>query len=65
MNLGEKKKVKDNIGISYQIPSGLNIDTDIPFLTIECDGRGFPQIIEAKLETFLVQVERAATYMSH
>jgi predicted CoA-substrate-specific enzyme activase len=65
MNLGSKKKVKDDLGIRYNIPEGLNEDTDIPFLTIECDGRGFPQIIESKLETFLVQVERTAFNIAH
>ncbi len=65
MKLGEKKKVKDNLGLLYNIPAGLNEDTDIPFLTIECDGRGYPQIIEAKLETFLVQVERTAASLAH
>jgi predicted nucleotide-binding protein (sugar kinase/HSP70/actin superfamily) len=31
---------------------------DIPFLAIESDGNPFPQIITAKLETFLLQTER-------
>ena len=30
----------------------------LPFLSIETDGNVFPQIIEAKLETFCLQVER-------
>jgi len=63
MNLGSKKAVKDKIGTFYQIPSHLDAKTDIPFLTIECDGMGYPQIIESRLETFLVQVERAAENM--
>jgi predicted CoA-substrate-specific enzyme activase len=63
MNLGSKKAVKQNLRTPYQIPSHLNEKTDIPFLTIECDGMGFPQIIEARLETFLIQVERAAENM--
>jgi hypothetical protein len=37
--------------------------TDILFLTIECDGMGFPQIVESRLETFLVQIERAGLNM--
>ncbi|MDP4292283.1 MAG: acyl-CoA dehydratase activase-related protein, partial [Bacteroidota bacterium] len=63
MNLGSKKKVKDHLKIAYRIPEQLSEETDIPFLTIECDGKGFPQIIESRLETFLVQVERAAANM--
>jgi predicted nucleotide-binding protein (sugar kinase/HSP70/actin superfamily) len=63
MNLDSKKKVKDKLGLTYDIPAQLNEKTDIPFLTIECDGMGFPQIIESRLETFLVQIQRAAEHM--
>lgn len=63
MYLGAKKKVKDRLKISYQIPEFLGEDTEIPFLTIECDGKGFPQLIESRLEAFLVQIERAAGNM--
>lgn len=64
MTLGKKLKVKENLNIPYVIPKGLAEETDIPFLTIECDGKGFPQIIESRLETFLVQAERTANIMS-
>lgn len=63
MTLAKKKKVKDNLLIDYSIPEGLDEDTDIPFLTIECDGKSFPQIIESRLETFVVQAERTALRM--
>lgn len=33
-------------------------DMTIPFLTIEADGNVYPQVIEAKLETFALQCER-------
>jgi predicted nucleotide-binding protein (sugar kinase/HSP70/actin superfamily) len=36
----------------------LNEIEDIPFLAIESDGNPFPQIITAKLETFMLQAER-------
>lgn len=62
-NLGSKKEVKDKLNLNYEIPSHLNKNTDIPFLTIECDGMGYPQIIESRLEAFLLQVERAAENM--
>lgn len=65
MNLGSKQAVKKSLGSEYKIPSHLNKQTDIPFLTIECDGMGFPQIIESRLETFLLQVERAAENMKN
>ncbi len=65
MTLGTKKEVKNNLNIKYSIPAGLSDDTDIPFLTIECDGKGFPQIIESRLETFLVQAERVARSIKH
>lgn len=64
MTLGKKKKVKDRLGIDYKIPAELDEDTDIPFLTIECDGKGFPQIIESRLESFLVQAERVASTLT-
>ena len=31
---------------------------DLPFLAIESDGSPFPQLIEAKLETFFLRAER-------
>ena len=31
---------------------------NLPFLSIECDGNPFSQIIQARLETFLMQAER-------
>lgn len=40
-----------------------NID-DLPFLAIESDGSPFPQVIEAKLETFCLRAERLHSIMS-
>ncbi|MGE5382317.1 MAG: acyl-CoA dehydratase activase [Omnitrophica WOR_2 bacterium] len=64
MTLGKKREVKENLNLDYDIPEKLNEDTEIPFLTIECDGKGYPQIIESKLETFLVQINRVANNLS-
>jgi hypothetical protein len=36
---------------------------NIPFLTIETDGNVYPQVIEARLETFTLQAERTANMM--
>ena len=39
--------------------SALKESTDIlPFLSLECDGNPFSQIIRARLETFILQAER-------
>jgi predicted nucleotide-binding protein (sugar kinase/HSP70/actin superfamily) len=63
MKLGHKKDVRDKLGMCYEIPGELSENTEIPFLTIECDGMGFPQIIESRLETFVLQAERVAENM--
>jgi len=45
--------------------SALKETTDIlPFLSIECDGNPFSQIIQARLETFLMQADRLHTAMA-
>ena len=36
---------------------------DLPFLAIESDGSPFPQLISAKLETFLLRAERFHRHM--
>jgi len=33
-------------------------NTNLPFLAIESDGNPFPQVIEARLETFIIQAQR-------
>jgi len=43
---------------SKRIRNLLNKIEDLPFLAIESDGNPFPQIITAKLETFLLQAGR-------
>jgi len=37
----------------------MNIDRNLPFLSIESDGNPFPQVVEAKLEAFCLQVKRS------
>jgi hypothetical protein len=49
-----------NKSSTFEIPEIFNGAIKIPFLTIETDGNVYPQIIEAKLESFLLQAERAA-----
>jgi predicted CoA-substrate-specific enzyme activase len=48
-----EKKVKGNG--HDRIPAGV---TSLPFLSIEADGNPFPQIVEARIEAFCMQVER-------
>ena len=36
---------------------------DMPFLAIESDGSPFPQLVEARLETFIVQALRVNDVM--
>ncbi len=53
------KDGKTAAGISSKITRDLlNKIEDLPFLAIESDGNPFPQIITAKLETFLLQAGR-------
>jgi predicted CoA-substrate-specific enzyme activase len=47
---------------NYTLPEEIfNGKMNIPFLTIETDGNVFPQVIEARLETFALQADRVAT----
>ena len=48
---GKEKASKEKIG-------GFEGIQDLPFLAIETDGNPYPQIIDAKLETFCMQAER-------
>jgi len=44
-------------GYKKNMPSD-NYLKDLPFLAIESDGQAYPQIIQAKLETFCLQADR-------
>ncbi len=60
MNLDDKiKATKDKS--SKEKYSNL---TELPFLAIETDGNLFPQVIEAKLETFMLQADRVFEKMT-
>ena len=48
------------INKNYKLPEVFNGKMNIPFLTIETDGNVYPQVIEARLETFILQAERVA-----
>jgi len=56
MNRGKKITGKRSPKLSGAAEGSLN--THLPFLAIESDGNPFPQIIQAKLEVFLMQAAR-------
>ena len=47
----------------FKLPEFFNGSMNIPFLPIETDGNVYPQIIEARLETFTLQASRMADLM--
>lgn len=60
MKVQNKIKAKQIHDQSYSLPEIFNGNMNIPFLTIESDGNVYPQVIEARLETFTIQAERVA-----
>lgn len=61
MNLDGKERAVKNAGKKTDV-SYLRESTDIlPFLSVECDGNPFSQIIQARLETFMLQADRLHT----
>ncbi len=63
MKSQSKVEIKKVYNPEFKLSSAFNGHTTIPFLTIEVDGNVFPQVIEAKLETFALQAERVAGMM--
>lgn len=43
---------------TYELPDVFNGNMNIPFLTIETDGNAYPQVVEARIETFIMQANR-------
>lgn len=58
-----KERAMRNRDPYYRLTDYWNGKMHIPFLTIETDGNPFPQLIEAKLEAFVLQAKRAARLM--
>lgn len=59
MNIEGKIKAERINKPSYSLPEEIfNGKMNIPFLTIETDGNVYPQVIEARLETFVLQADR-------
>lgn len=63
MKVENKIKAKRMYNPNYQISNVFSKNMSIPFLAIETDGNVYPQIIEARLETFALQAKRTAELM--
>jgi predicted nucleotide-binding protein (sugar kinase/HSP70/actin superfamily) len=61
MTIRNKKEVMARFDKNYNLPDYFTDDMNIPFLSIETDGNVYPQVIESRLETFLMQAERMAS----
>ena len=63
MKVKHKIEAEQIVDPKFKLSEIFNGEMNIPFLTIESDGNVFPQIIEARLETFTLQAERMAGLM--
>lgn len=63
MNLSDKIKIRKLNEPNFQMPCSLNGNMRLPFITIETDGNPYPQVIEVKLESFVLQAKRVAELM--
>lgn len=64
MNTDVKSQIRRMNEPKFQLSKVFNGHTNIPFLTIESDGNAFPQVIEARIETFTMQCKRTSELMS-
>ncbi len=62
-NMNSKLQIRQMNDKGYKLPKGFKPDMEIPFLSIEVDGNAMPQIIEARLETFMLRAARFAEIM--
>jgi predicted nucleotide-binding protein (sugar kinase/HSP70/actin superfamily) len=60
MTIEGKEKASANAGEPVDLADLKQSMDVLPFLSIECDGNPFSQIIRARLETFMLQAERLA-----
>ncbi len=63
MTVAKKLEIMQKHNPGYKMSEMFNGNMNIPFLTIETDGNVYPQVIEARIETFTLQAERAAGLM--
>lgn len=57
--LSQESRIADNERLDF-LPNRKDLEKfkTLPFISIECDGNPFPQIVESRLEAFCLQVER-------
>jgi predicted CoA-substrate-specific enzyme activase len=58
-DMNAKKEAYTMAG-GYYSPNGFSTQERIPFLTIEADGNPYPQLLEARFESFCLQARRIA-----
>jgi len=63
LKVESKIEISKEINPNYCLPDIFDKKMNLPFLTIETDGNAFPQVIEARIETFTMQAEKAAELM--
>jgi hypothetical protein len=63
IDMNSKKQAMELNNREFRGYEVFNGEMKIPFLTIETDGNVYPQVIEARLEMFALQAERAAELM--
>jgi predicted nucleotide-binding protein (sugar kinase/HSP70/actin superfamily) len=63
MKVENKLQIKKAIDPDYKLSQVFNKKMNIPFLPIETDGNVYPQVIEARIESFTLQAERVAMLM--
>ncbi len=60
MNIEKKIEAVRMTNPKYELPQVFDKNMNLPFLTIETDGNVYPQVIEARIETFALQAEKVA-----
>jgi predicted CoA-substrate-specific enzyme activase len=60
MNIEKKIEAVRMTNPKYELPQIFDKNMNLPFLTIETDGNAYPQVIEARIETFALQAEKVA-----
>jgi len=60
MNIEKKIEAVRMTNPKYELPQVFDKNMNLPFLTIETDGNAYPQVIEARIETFILQAEKVA-----
>jgi predicted CoA-substrate-specific enzyme activase len=58
-DMESKIQAFDQAGERYSL-NGFERNERIPFLTVECDGNPYPQLLEARFESFCLQASRVA-----